>query len=78
VCIKLGPTLGSSQAEGEPVVSSEPPQPQVTITGEVLNPQMLARRDLFALCGDDVTIDFHYREGWSRPVRATVASRWQP
>ncbi len=70
MCIKLGPTLGSSQAEGEPVASSEPPQPRVTITGEVVNPHTLARRDLVALCGDAVTIDFH----WSGYLSGTASS----
>jgi len=40
--------------------------PQVTIAGEVEAPQTLDLRELAALSGDDVTVDLHCHEGWSR------------
>jgi len=47
-------------------VSSQRPDPRVTITGEVGAPQTIGLRELAALADDATTIDFHCHEGWSR------------
>lgn len=41
-------------------------QPKVTVTGDVERPLTLDLCDLAELEGEDVTIDFHCHEGWSR------------
>lgn len=48
-------------------MSAQQPQPAVRLAGEVGRPQMMALRELAQLGDTAVTIDFHCREGWSRP-----------
>jgi len=39
----------------------------VTVAGEVERRQTIDLRDLAEICADEVTVDFHCHEGWSRP-----------
>ncbi len=47
-------------------MTSERQHPTVTIAGEVERPQTLDLHDLAEPDGDEVTVDFHCLEGWSR------------
>lgn len=47
-------------------MATEHRQPTLTIAGEVEHPQTLDLRDLARLDGEEVTVDFHCHEGWSR------------
>jgi DMSO/TMAO reductase YedYZ molybdopterin-dependent catalytic subunit len=41
-------------------------RPKLTIAGEVERPRTVAPHELAELDGEEVTVDFHCHEGWSR------------
>lgn len=47
-------------------METPPSPPEVRLAGEVARPRTLTLHDLTRLLGEEVTIDFHCREGWSR------------